>query len=456
MTKVPPYSHEYKNGFRLIYENQKNKSNQSNLTTICCFVKVGSVHESESEKGMAHLIEHMCFKGTRKTPLKKDIMMMYDKIGAYFNAHTTKEYACYVIRCNDEHTINCIHQLSDMLLNSTFVKKDYLLEKQVVIEEMIRKEDDPLFNVLKLNDAYLYSGSAFSRPVDDLSFHDEDDSKLNLNYNATLQMYRDYYRPNNMCISIVSNIPLNRIKQMVSSSYFMAMRPIYKSLALAPSLYQLNSQSNVQYNVRQKKGVNGTHVSTCFRTCPYNHRDKYGVELLSHIIGGSMTSRMFSLLREQHGLTYSTTCFSSYYTHMGDISLYTMTEHNQIINKNNKKHGVLPLLITLLNKLVKHGVTQEEITHAKGFIKGKMAIQLENSLTKTEYNGVEYFIHDNNDGVVVSLDEIYETHYDKITKKQINDIIKKYIISETMVVSLFGEHVPKLDDVKSVCQSFIG
>jgi len=448
-------TYEYKNGFRIIYEKYENQNNQSSggLTTICCFVKVGSVHEIEGGEGMAHFIEHMCFKGTNKLHVKKEIMILYDKIGAYFNAYTTKEYTCYIIRCNDEYVMNCIHQLSDMLMNSTFVKKEYVLEKNVVIEEMIRKDNDPLYNISKMEEKYLYSGSEFARPVDDLSFHK---SKTSLDYNATKQMYNEFYRPNNMCISIVSAIPFLTIKRMISSSYFIGKMAIPSSNRIPIPSYKLNPQSKIEYSIGQKKGVNATHISISFRTCSYNNPDKYGILLLSHIIGGSMTSRMFSLLREQHGLTYTTHCFSNYYTHTGEISLYTMTEHTQMINnkneKNNKKHGVLPLLITLLKKLVKYGITQEELTNAKGFVKGQMTIQLENSLTKAEYNGLEYFIYETAN--YVPLDEMYETYYSKITKKQINDIIKKYIISDTMVVVLFGEHVPKMEDVTSCCQTF--
>jgi uncharacterized protein with von Willebrand factor type A (vWA) domain len=80
-----------------------------------------------------------------------------------------------------------------------------------------------------------------------------------------------------------------------------------------------------------------------------------------------------------------------------------------------------------------------------------MTIQLENSLTKAEYNGLEYFIYETTN--YVPLDKMYETHYSKITKKQINDIIKKYIISDTMVVVLFGEHVPKM--VTTCCEHFL-
>ena len=441
-------THEYKNGFRIIHEDSNNQS--VGLTSICCFVKFGSVYELDKQEGIAHFIEHMCFKGTKMHHVKKDIMLTYDKIGAYFNAFTTKEYTCYVIRCNDDYVMNCIHMLSDMLMNSTFVKKEYLLEKNVVVEEMIRKDDEPFFQISKMSDMHLYSGSAFSRPVDDLSFHESTNS---LDYNTTVRMYNDYYRPNNMCMSIVSNIPFSTTKQIVYSSFFMKNRKPDSQLQ-SPS-YQLNPQSNIEYNIQQKKGVKASHVSISFRTCSYEHQDKYCIFLLSHVIGGSMTSRMFSLLRETCGLTYSTKCVSSCYKHMGEITLCTMTEHTKMMNSKNKQ-GVLPLLISLLNKLVKYGITQEELNNAKGYIKGAMTIQMENSQLKTEYNGLEYFLYETATDNFVPFDEIYETCYSRITKKQINDIIKKYIVSDTMVVSLFGEHVPNLHDVKSVCQSFVG
>jgi predicted Zn-dependent peptidase len=331
-------------------------------------------------------------------------------------------------------------------MNSVFKKKDCELEKQVVIEEMIRQEDNPQFHISKMKDKYLYSGSQYERPIDDLQFHQSTD------YNISLQIYDEFYKPSNMGLSVVSNIPFHTIKKIVSSSFFMK---ISKPLIVYPS-YQLDKQSKIEYNIQQKQGVKATHLSISFRTCPYTNIDKYIISLLTHIIGGSMSSRMFSLLREKYGLTYSSSCYYTYYAHMGEITLQCMSNHHNIM-KNKTSPGVLSLMIKLLNDLIKNGITQEELSAVKGFLRGKTTMKMENSDSQCEYNGLEYFIYGNCNKVdFVSYDQIYKKEYSAVTKKQVNDIIKKYFKSETMVVCLFGEHVPSIERVKSECNRFIG
>ena len=439
--KVETY--QYNNGFRIIYEKPKNNLP---LTSIYCFVKLGSIHELNENAGVAHFIEHMCFKGTHELTNTKAIVKIYDRIGAHFNAFTTKEYTFYYIKCNQDHVAKCIHILSDILMNSVFKKIDCQLEKQVVIEEMIRQEDSPEFHISKMKDKFLYSGSLFERPIDDLLFHK---LRTSLNYDTTLQIYDAFYKPNNMALSIVSNIPLFAIKKIVGNSFF--MKP-GKPLLINPS-YQLNIQSKIEYNIQKKNGVKATHLSISFRTCSYLNNDKYIIALLSHIIGGSMTSRMFSLLREKNGLTYAASCSYSYYAHMGEITLHTMTDNNKMI-ENNSKPGVLPLIIHILNSLIKKGITQEELTNAKGFLQGKMTIKMENADSQCEYNGLEHFIYGNDS--FIPFDQIYKKYYEPVTKKQVNDVIQKYFRSESMVVCLFGEHVPTIDNVKHYFKGFIG
>ena len=435
-------SHEYKNGFRIIYESPVQQE-QLPLTSIMCFVKYGSIYESKS--GIAHFIEHMCFKGTKHLSTTKDIAKVYDNIGAYFNAFTMKEYTMYIIKCNEEYVSNCIHVLSDMLVHSAFKKRDCELELQVVAEEMRIQDNNPEFHIAKMKDRLLYAGSMFSRPIDDI----ENNLYLPFDHRDAIETFQDVYRPSNMCLSVLSNLSFHTIKRMVSSSFFMKdMTP----LVMYPS-YQLNRYQSITYKIQEKKGVTATHVSISFRTCPYNSIDKYTIDLLSHIIGGSMVSRMFTLLREQHGLTYTTSCNYTCYKHMGDITLYTMTDPKKMM-KYKDGPGVLSFMIKLLNDLVKNGITQQELVSAKGYCKGKMVMQLETSNKRCEYNGLEYFVYDTQE--IVPFDRLYDVYYSSITKKQVNDIIKKYFRSETMVVCIFGEHVPNIHQVKLQCKDFIG
>ena len=98
-------THTFENGFRVVWEKSYNLIP---LTSIYVFCDVGSIHEPSDLKGAAHFIEHMCFKGTRKIPLAKDIFNKYDEIGAYFNATTENQYTEYHVRTQDQYTEHCI------------------------------------------------------------------------------------------------------------------------------------------------------------------------------------------------------------------------------------------------------------------------------------------------------------------------------------------------------------
>lgn len=434
-------TYEYDNGFRCIYDKP---NNNLPLASILCFVKLGSIHEiNETDKGIAHFIEHMCFKGTSHISNTKDLIMTYDKSGAYFNAFTTKQYTCYVIKCSEDFLESGIHVVSDMLMNSSLTKKDCILERHIILEEMIRQDNNPEFHISKMKDQIIYSGSLFDKPIDDLEYHRANTS---LPYERVIDMYNEFYTPTNMCLSVISHVPFTKIKKIISSSFF--MKKTGCSVYRMP-FYFFRKQSDIEYNIQSRPSIKATHVSISFRTCEYNNHDKYLLTVLSRIIGGSMTSRMFTLLREKNGITYTQSCSQTYYNHTGELTLYTMSDPNTIL-KNKKNPGVLFLLIYLLNDLLKNGITQTELTKVKGYLKGNAIIQMEDCQKQNEYNGIEYFIYDKPE--IIPYDKLYDKCYAKITVKQMNAIIKKYICSQFMTVCLFGENVPTIQEIKSYCE----
>lgn len=431
-------TYTYKNGFRLIYQKADSKLP---VTSIMLFIKFGSIHENTEVKGIAHFIEHMCFKGTRILPTSKEVTGTYDKIGSYLNATTNKEYTSYIVKCSDEYSANCMDVLSDMVLNSVFKTNHMALEKHVVKEETIRLDDNPEYHISTMTEKLLYAGTPYSNSIDDLSYHIGNDPIPNKD---VLEFYRKYYQPNRMGISVVSNLSFETIQRMISHTYF-TKRTI--SEPISRSIYTISTHSDIQIDIRKKKGVNATHLNISFRICEYGHPDMYRLEILANIVGGYMSSRMFMLLREKHGVTYKSTCTVDCYQPTGRLSLYTMCDHTMMM-KNKNNIGVLRLLIQLLKNLKKNGVTQKEVDDAKGNYKGRFIQSLQDFQNPCMHNGLEMIIYENPHSI--PYQEIYATYYDKITKKDINDTIKKYMIDENMAVCLFGEHVPTLDSVESV------
>lgn len=421
--------HTFTNGFRCIYQK-----GTVPLSAIYVFVKYGSIHEG---KGFAHFIEHMCFKGTRKIPESKAIVSNYDNIGAYINANTHKEYTVYIVKCNVEYTAHCIDILSDMMLNSVFKPSHIRLEQNVVIEECVRLNDDAEYYIETIRDRMLYQDTSYAEPVDSLDYH-----KTLFDTKTVQRSYREQYQPNNMGISIVSPIAFSTIKKMIERSGFSQKPTLSPTSSLTSPLTYSCVTNKPQFNIMTKKGSAATHLSISFRTCPQNHPDTYPLHLLTRILGGYMSSRMFMTLREKHGITYKSTCSLKSYWTMGHIELYAICDPDNLMHKQ----GVLPLLIRMLRDLRKNGITREELESAKGNINGAYIMNMEQIQIPCLYNGIESILYDKPE--VVPYDQLYSTHYANLTKKSVDAVILKYMEPANMVVSIVGEDVPSQSSIE--------
>jgi len=437
-------THIFPNGFKYIHQPV---GHTLPMTTFFVFIKFGSIHENESyKKGAAHFIEHMCFKGTKRNPTPLDIMTTYDDKGAFFNAETHRQYTCYKVKCMDHFIEPCLKTLADIILRSILKKKEMDLERHVVLEENIRSDDNPLSHIEDAIYKALYTGTPYSDPIDTLEYHK---SSHSLEHKDMVQLYREYYRPDNMGISVVSNLPFASIKRLLEQSTFMTHTKSHSQTLCLGSTPKNNP--DIQFKIINKKGVQATHISISFRTCPYDHADIYPLLLLKNIIGGYMSSRLFMLLREKHGLTYSSTCNSIHHATSGHFEIYTLCDPSKTL-KNKSKPGVLPLILQLLNDLLQHGITQKELTSTKGFFQGQMTLSMEQGQTKSTYNGIEYILYDKTE--IIPYERIFKTHVEHLTKDMIDKVIRRYFHPENMFVCLVGEHTPNLDTVQKYCQHF--
>jgi predicted Zn-dependent peptidase len=335
-----------------------------------------------------------------------------------------------------------------MILNSTFDSKQFLLERNVVIEEAIRDEDDPESKIDDMSDRLTYKGSPFSKPIDDLSYH----NKSALEYSGTIESYKKFYIPSNICLSIVSNQSFKTIREIVCRSFFIK-GSLKQPIVHSKRLFDIEENKGPQFDLQRRPGISATYLTITFRTCDYNHHDKYALCVLSEILGGYMSSRMFQILREENGLTYRSSCSTTYYKPMGEIQLFTMTDPKKLM-KNNDKKGVFYLLINLLNKIYKEGVTKEELDIAKGHVKGTLLENMQKAKNISFFNGTEYFIYGSPQ--MVPYHEIYDTFYKTITKDDILRVIHTYFIKDRLSICILGEDVPSLLSVKKNIDRFIG
>ena len=337
-----PEVHTFPNGFRIIHEKPKSAIP---ITSIHVFCDVGSIRESDKDsRGISHFIEHMCFKGTKKVPVPRDIFLEFDKHGASFNATTDKRYTYYTVKTNDEHIDTALQTLGDMMLNSTFSKAQFKREEKVVIEENIKNSDDPADMLSELVDAELYAGTPVGAPIDTLAYH-----KTPFDHATVLEFYHRFYLPQNMILSIVSSKSLAQIVRLVQSTDFCKPRASINVGGNIPNNTQ-TALSGPRWILHKKPDINTAHISISFRTCSYFAKDKYTLNLLRNILSSSMSSRLFTVLREKNGLTYSSTANTAYHECGGDFAIYVEVDKTKIMHNNTKdspgkNKGVIPILV---------------------------------------------------------------------------------------------------------------
>jgi predicted Zn-dependent peptidase len=443
---MPHEIYSFPNGFQIIYE----KSNIGlPITSIQCICDLGSVYENDSMRGVSHFIEHMCFKGTKKIKQAKDLFREYDNMGVVSNAFTVKRYTNYNIKCNDESFAKSVSILSDMVLHSVFDKKEFTKELRVVIEENMNNSDRNDYEASDMSEKQIYSGTPYENPIDSIKYH----IPGSLQYDDVVKTYKLYYHPNNLILSIVSNIPFKTIMKVVKQTYFVKNKSENADILTSSKMVIYkppNPQYEIDYNIRNISSANVLYMIIAFRTCSQYSSDKYPLTLLKRIIGGFFSSRLFLLLREDNGLTYKSSVTIQNYEQVGDFTISILTDPQKLM-KNGSKKGVLPIVIEMLNDLLQNGITSSELTLAKNYNQNHYKMGKQDIDGQAVYNS-EYMLLYKGKEKFVSYNDLFDTHYKSITREQINSIIKKYFTKSKMNVSILGKRLPSLKIIKTECE----
>lgn len=441
-------THTYPNGFRLIYEPALSGSESASVQVFC---DIGSIHEPLEFRGAAHFIEHMCFTGTPSMPDAKQINNVFDMGGASVNAYTSNRNTCYYATGLYDQVETFIKTFSDMLLNSTFKQSIYEKEHAVVREELTKDEDDPERIMFENADKILYAGSPYAFPVDTSSYHRGPKA---LNYNSVFAFYKTTYVPERFILSVCSKESFATIKHYVDASYFVNSGSSKKTghnkptMHIPPLILSITPQNEPVYKIHRKSGLSATYVSIGFRTCPYTHADKYPLKVLKNIIGGSMSSRLFVLLRGENGLSYSSDAICEYFEHLGDFKMHADSDSNKVFN-NSEKPGLFVLLTNLISDLIQHGVTEEEVHNTKKLLQSRMRLKVEDSEYIAEKNGKQLLLNI----PYIEHKRKYDVCIKPVTVAQVNACIRRYFCPQTMVVSVVSNSPEALR--KSTYEKFV-
>jgi len=430
MLTKSPFVHTFSNGFRLVYEHHPAIYPQTHIRAFC---HVGSIHEPEHMRGATHFIEHMCFKGSHSFPSWSAINEPFSRFGAYFNAITTKQYTCFIVDCLDAHTRPFLQILGDMMLRSNFNKKEYNLELNVVREEMQLKQND--YSVEEL----AFSGTAYAKNVDHISYH----TPGCLPYDDVIDYYHQYYVPQNMVLSIVSSISFDTAIKYISETPFVKRlsRPSKEIPIRNIHLGTLDEYRLPNYMLKSSAG-DTANIEIGIRVCDQFKSDDYhALNVLRHVISNSMSSRLFVELREKRGLTYRSGAYMTLYETAGVFVLYAISDVDRLI-KDKHSEGTIPVMVGILDDLVKHGVKDSELKMAKQHIKDSFKMNSIAGGDKSAYNGIRVMLH--NETNILSNLEMFHKCYKHITKTDVNAIIEKYFADRKYYFAVTGGKLPKL------------
>ena len=425
-------NHVFSNGLKLVYQQKKG----ANISGINIFVNVGSQNETRELNGISHLIEHMVFKGTEKLPKAKDISKIFDQIGAYFNAYTYIDHTCYVVKCDSDYTKKCVCTLCDMLLNSLFRKDEFEKEKNVIVDEIIRSQDNTEGYVNEKIYSVLFKGSNLGNPIGGIP-----EIITKYDYAKSKEYFKYFYRPRNIVISICSNKEFSEIIDIIENCDLALFNDnISKVNKYLPNYNEITNNGRKTGNIVRK--LEQTYMALGFKTVGRYHQDFYTLNLLKYILTGNMSSIFFINLREKNGLTYNISVDHSAFEKTGAFTILTSVDDDKLIKYTDKgiqKTGALPIIFKILRKLSNECISQEQLDIAKGFMKGSTSLESEDALNVCAYNGrnVLFNLDDKN----YTLYENFDIRYKNISLEDINNIIKKYLTFEKLHSFYIGKNL---------------
>ena len=371
------------NGVRLLIQHVP----AVRTAAVGVFVGTGSRHERAGEGGAAHFIEHMTFKSTLSRTTDQ-LAQEIDTVGGQVNAYTTKESTCFYARCLDSHLPRVIDLLCDMLFHSAFLQEEVDTERGVVLEEIGMYRDTPEDLVSERLNAAVYKGSPLARPI--LGTR----KTLENMDGAWLREYRrTHYRPDRVVVSLAGSFTHAHVEQL--RSCFACMEP-----QSAPRPRPAAYRSAITL---RRKAIEQNHLILAFPAPSFLDPRRYEMHLLSSILGGGVSSRLFQEVREKRGLCYTVYSYISDHEDTGLLGLYTA------LNQETEEQA-LDTMCRVAADLAEHGPRPDELDRAREQAKANILMGLESTQARMSHMGTSELLF----GHVSSTDEILE-RYDAVT-----------------------------------------
>lgn len=396
------------NGLRVITEEIPHVRSVS----VGFWIGVGSRHETESLAGVSHFIEHLLFKGT-ETRSARQIAEAIDAIGGHLNAFTSKECTCFYARVLDDHFPMAVDVLADMLLHSRLDAGDVEKEKNVVVEEIMMYEDTPEELVHDIFSLALWPGHPLGRAVQGTVR-----SVRGLGHPEIIDYFHRHYVPENMVVAAAGNIPHERVVEEALSRF--------GGLAGTGGFKPPVPPQSAQGTVYREKEIEQVHLCLGAEGIPLGDARIYSLHLLSNILGGGTSSRLFQEIREERGLAYSVYAFHNSYQDSGLAGIYLATSPASA-------SAALSLARAEIARIKEEGVGKEELQRNKDQMKTSVVLGLESTSSRMTHLGKSELVL----GRVLTPDEIIE-RIERVIPEDVCEIARQVWVEERVGMAAVG------------------
>ena len=390
------------------------KMSQVRSVSFGVFLRSGSRHEAISQHGMTHFIEHALFKGTGKRSTAQ-IAEETDALGGYLDAFTAREITGFYNKVLDRHLPRAFELLADLMTNPFFDPKELKKERSVILEEIKMIEDTPdelIFDIFAEN---FYPDHALGRPVlgtpKTLATFERDQVK---------SYYDQIYSPGNFVIAAAGNLDHEQLIEL-ATEYFGA---------LEQRELQLKSTTPVPASpiiMRSKLELEQSHL-IIGAPCPSAlNEDRYVVSILSAVLGGGMSSRLFQSVREERGLVYSIFSSTNLFADCGYFTIYAGASTEQLAE-------TIAATMDELRKIKEESIDVDELERNKDQLKASLMLNLESTSSRMS----SLAQHEMNFARFISPDEII-AQVDAVSAEDVRRLANHIFRSDALAVAVLGD-----------------
>lgn len=392
-------------------------SSDAESVVVDFFVKTGSRSETAKENGISHFLEHFLFKGSKRYPSALAISSLIDSIGGEMNANTGKEHTQFYIKAASKHLPLIFEVLTDMIQNPLLDSVELEKEKGVIVEEINMYKDTPMYEIENVLEQTMWPADALGR---DIAGTKETVTKFNR------EMFADYinrhYQTPNMILGVSGKYSPALLNSLIAKHWQKYPRKKYHG-------WQKISDRQAAPRLRlQFKQTEQAHLVLGFKGLPYNDKRSTVQSVLSAILGGGMSSRLFMEVREKRGLCYYVRASGGSYQ---DTGVFNIGAGVQI----GKIQDALKVIMAELDKIKNEKIEDAELQKAKEYLKGKTVLALEDNQVRLDWFLEAAAFKPE----IKTPGEVFEK-LDKVTAEDVQKLAKDLFQNKKMTLAVIGPY----------------